>query len=92
MGSSRRAKGNFARPSRSNNVHGVTVKGRRWIGVVVMTIRGYLDEHKRIRDRALFDLAIDSKLRACGLLNVKTGEVVSTDQACNRATVIHQNR
>lgn len=30
----------------------------------IWAIRFYLDEHKRLRDRALFDLAIDSKLRA----------------------------
>ncbi len=27
-------------------------------------IRFFLDQHRRTRDRALFDLAIDSKLRA----------------------------
>jgi hypothetical protein len=27
----------------------------------IWAIRFYLDEHKRLRDRALFDLAIDSK-------------------------------
>ena len=29
----------------------------------VWAIRFFLDEHRRVRDRALFDLAIDSKLR-----------------------------
>ncbi len=36
----------------------------------VWAIRFFLDEHKRIRDRALFDLAIDSKLRGCDLVSV----------------------
>lgn len=35
----------------------------------IWAIRFYLDEHKRLRDRALFDLAIDSKLRAVTLSN-----------------------
>lgn len=30
----------------------------------IWAIRFFLDEHWRLRDRALFDLAIDSKLRA----------------------------
>ena len=30
----------------------------------IWAIRFFLDREKRIRDRALFDLAIDSKLRA----------------------------
>jgi len=33
----------------------------------IWAIHFYLDEHKRLRDRALFDLAIDSKLRGCDL-------------------------
>ena len=56
----------------------------------IWAIRFYLDEHKRLRDRALFDLAIDSKLRGCDLVKLKIGDVVSggdirkTDEA-NRA-------
>ena len=30
-------------------------------------IRFYLNQRRRLRDRALFDLAIDSKLRGCDL-------------------------
>lgn len=29
----------------------------------ILAMRFYLDEHKRLRDRALFDMAIDSTLR-----------------------------
>jgi len=35
----------------------------------IWAIRFYLDEHRRLRDRTLFDLAIDSKLRGCDLSN-----------------------
>lgn len=31
----------------------------------VWAIRFWLDQHRRVRDRALFDFAIDSKLRGC---------------------------
>ncbi|MBA4753982.1 MAG: tyrosine-type recombinase/integrase [Sphingobium sp.] len=37
----------------------------------IWAIRFYLDEHKRLRDRALFDLAIDSKLRGCDLVKIR---------------------
>lgn len=56
----------------------------------VWAIRFYLDEHKQLRDRALFDLAIDSKLRGCDLVKIKVGDVLSGGQLRNRATVIQQ--
>lgn len=34
-------------------------------------IRFFLDREGRMRDRALFDLAIDSKLRGCDLVKLK---------------------
>ena len=40
----------------------------------IWAIRFYLDEHRRLRDRALFDLAIDSKLRGCDLVKIRIGE------------------
>ena len=42
------------------------------------------------RDRALFDLAIDSKLRGCDLVKIKIGELVSGGRIRNRAIVIQQ--
>ena len=56
----------------------------------IWAIRFYLDEHKRLRDRALFDLAIDSKLRGCDLVKLRIGDVVSGGHIRNRATVIQQ--
>lgn len=56
----------------------------------IWAIRFYLDEHRRLRDRALFDLAIDSKLRGCDLVKLKIGDIVSGGQIRNRATVIQQ--
>ena len=56
----------------------------------IWAIRFYLDEHKRLRDRALFDLAIDSKLRGCDLVKIRIGDLVSGGTLRNRATVIQQ--
>lgn len=56
----------------------------------IWTIRFYLDEHRRLRDRTLFDLAIDSKLRGCDLVKLKIGDVVSGGSIRNRSTVIQQ--
>ncbi|RYE69987.1 MAG: integrase, partial [Rhizobiaceae bacterium] len=56
----------------------------------IWAIRFYLDEHRRLRDRALFDLAIDSKLRGCDLVKLRIGDVVSGGSIRNRSTVIQQ--
>ncbi|MDH6231846.1 hypothetical protein M2281_002444 [Mesorhizobium soli] len=42
----------------------------------VWAIRFFLDRERRMRDRALFDLAIDSKLRGCDLVKIKIGTLV----------------
>jgi integrase len=56
----------------------------------IWAIRFYLDEHRRLRDRAMFDLAIDSKLRGCDLVKIKIGDVTSGGGIRNRSTVIQQ--
>ena len=56
----------------------------------VWAIRFLLDREKRVRDRALFDLAIDSKLRGCDLVKIKIGELVSGGRVRTRAIVIQQ--
>ena len=48
-------------------------------------IRFFLDEHRRLRDRALFDLAIDSKLRGCDIVKMKIGDIVVSGAIRNRA-------
>lgn len=55
-----------------------------------MGIRFHLDREGRLRDKALFDLAIDSKLRGCDLVKIKIGDVVAGGDVRNRATVIQQ--
>ena len=56
----------------------------------IWAIRFLLDREKRVRDRALFDLAIDSKLRGCDLVKVRIGDLVTGGRIRNRAIVIQQ--
>ncbi len=56
----------------------------------VWAIRFFLDQHRRLRDRALFDLAIDSKLRGCDVVSVKIGDLVTGGQIRARAIVVQQ--
>lgn len=56
----------------------------------VWAIRFFLDEHRRLRDRALFDLAIDSKLRGCDIVKITIGDLVSGATIRSRATVVQQ--
>jgi hypothetical protein len=56
----------------------------------VWAIRFFLDQHRRHRDRALFDLAINSKLRGCDVVKIKLGDLVSGGQIRTRAIVVQQ--
>nr|WP_241911899.1 hypothetical protein [Telmatospirillum siberiense] len=56
----------------------------------VWAIRFWLDQERRLRDRAMFDLAIDSKLRGCDIVKIKIGELVSGGRVRSRAIVIQQ--
>ena len=56
----------------------------------VWAIRFFLDQHRRLRDRALFDLAIDSKLRGCDVVRIKIGDLVIGGQIRARAIVVQQ--
>lgn len=56
----------------------------------IWAVRFYLEREGRIRDRALFDLAIDSKLRGCDLVKIKIGDLVSGAEIRSRAIVIQQ--
>jgi hypothetical protein len=42
----------------------------------VWAIRFWLDRERRLGDPALFDLAIDSKLRGCDVVKVKISDLV----------------
>ncbi len=56
----------------------------------IWLIRFFLDREGRMRDRALFDLAIDSKLRGCDLVKMKIGSLVSGSTIRTRSMVIQQ--
>jgi integrase len=56
----------------------------------VWAIRFWLDQEGRLRDRALFDLAIDSKLRGCDLVRVCTDDLVSGNAIRDRATIVQR--
>lgn len=43
-----------------------------------------------MRDRALFDLAIDSKLRGCDLVKIKVGTLVAGPNIRERSMVVQQ--
>lgn len=53
-------------------------------------MRFFLKREGRLRDRALFDLAIDSKLRGCDLVKIKIGDLVSGAEIRTRAIVVQQ--
>src|ERR1700742_89361 len=53
----------------------------------VWSIRTKLQVEGRIRDLALFNLAIDSKLRGCDLVALKVDDVAPSGYAADRATV-----
>ena len=53
-------------------------------------IRIRLQLEKRIRDLALFDLAIDSKLRACDLVQLKVRDIAHGDRVASRAMIMQQ--
>lgn len=56
----------------------------------IWAIRFFLDRERRLRDRALFDLAIDSKLRGCDLVKIKIGTLVLGTEIRTRAMVVQQ--
>jgi site-specific recombinase XerC len=56
----------------------------------IWAIRFFLDREERLRDRALFDLAIDSKLRGCDLVKLKIGVLLAGTEIRSRAMVIQQ--
>jgi integrase len=53
----------------------------------VWAIRAKLQLERRTRDLALFNLAIDSKLRGCDLVMLRVGDIAPNGYAVDRATV-----
>jgi integrase len=55
---------------------------------VVWSIRTILKQSGNKRDLALFNLAIDSKLRGCDLISLKRGDISHSNKVLARATVM----
>jgi integrase len=56
----------------------------------VWAVRFWLDRQRRVRDRAMFDLAIDSKLRGCDIVKIRIGDLVSGGRVRSRAIVVQR--
>ena len=56
----------------------------------IWAIRIHLQISKKYRDLALFNLAIDSKLRACDLLKLKVSDISLGHHVASRAMVMQQ--
>jgi integrase len=56
----------------------------------IWEIRIRLQLDKRIRELALFNLAIDSKLRSCDLVKLKVRDIAHGEQISKRAMVMQQ--
>ncbi len=56
----------------------------------IWAIRIRLQMCGETRDLALFNLAIDSKLRACDLLTIRVKDVFQGDRVMKRATILQQ--
>ena len=54
----------------------------------IWALRVRLQMEGRVRELALFNLGIDSKLRGCDLVNLKVRDVCHGDQVATRATVM----
>ena len=54
----------------------------------VWAIRARLEIEDNLRDLALFNLAIDSKLRGCDLVRMKVADIVIGDSVRDRASII----
>ncbi len=56
----------------------------------IWAIRIRLQIDKRHRDLALFNLAIDSKLRACDLLKIRVSDISNSGRVSSRAMIMQQ--
>jgi integrase len=56
----------------------------------VWSVRFHLKREGRVRDLALFDLAVDSKLRGCDLVKLRVGDLVAGGVVRSRALVVQR--
>jgi hypothetical protein len=58
----------------------------------VWAIRTRLQMQRKVRDLALFNVAIDSKLRGCDVVSLKVDDIAPHSYTVERATVRQKNR
>jgi len=83
---------------RTNNIHTQTPAGKcKLIGQKpplkpkeVWSIRVRLQINEKPRDLALFNLAIDSKLRSCDLVALRVSDIAVADNVRERAVIVQQ--
>jgi len=56
----------------------------------IIAIRVHLDTQKKVRNLALFNLAIDSKLRSCDLIKIRFSDIAPNGEILKRASVIQK--
>jgi site-specific recombinase XerC len=56
----------------------------------IWAIRIYLQNAHAVRDLAMFNLAIDSKLRGCDLVSLHVRDVVHGSQVLSRAMIVQK--
>lgn len=56
----------------------------------IWAIRIHLQNAHQVRDLAMFNLAIDSKLRGCDLVNLRVRDITHGNQILNRAMVVQR--
>ena len=56
----------------------------------IWAIRIYLQNEHNVRDLAMFNLAIDSKLRGCDLVNLRVRDIAHGNQILPRAMVVQR--
>jgi integrase len=56
----------------------------------IWAIRTRLQHERRVRDLAMFNLAIDSKLRGCDLVHLRVSDVHLGDSLRSRSMVVQQ--
>jgi len=56
----------------------------------IWAIRIYLQNSHAVRDLAMFNLAIDSKLRGCDLVSLRVRDITHGNQVLSRAMVIQR--
>jgi integrase len=70
-----------------HSIPGIGAPERRWQHTLVRMVREVRTAHQLLDNLALFNLAIDSKLRCCDVVALKVEDVAPNGYSIDRATV-----